>query len=346
MFGVSRALAGPPCRRWLRLGALPFSVLHAVALLSGPPSINLAQAPAPGTGLREGLFQLREMDLHLHAGLELECSLDRWLDLAAADGRRVVMLLDHLELYRKTPEQYRDWLLQHPAFVVRYPMGAAGRKALLADFARARQRRDLLVFTGWEVSEDELDTGTELEALEAVEAVGFHISPRHGRAPPDGRHLIRRARQVKQLQRRLPRPMVLFHPFTMRVEHVERTAQRQGRSLESLTAAEYRFFQPGEQPELAELLRGSSVYIEIALETGACMERPACREAMIADVKPLAEMGVQFTVSTDAHGLRHAKTPFRPESYCGPLGVTPANANTLVRELLALRARKQVIIHR
>lgn len=301
-----------------------------------------AQAPVPGVGAGAALFQLREMDLHLHAGLELETALKQWLDLAVADGRRAVVLLDHLELYRKTPDQYRDWLLQHPAFVVRYPMGIAGHRALLADFAKAAERRDLLVFTAWEVSEDELDTGTEPDALAAVDAVGFHISPRHGRAPPDGRHLIRRARQVKELRKRIPLPMILFHPFTMRVENLERTAQREGRSPASLTAAQYRFFQPGEQRELAELLRGSSVYIEIALETGACLERPACREAMIADVKPLAGMGVQFTVSTDAHGVRHAKTPFRPESYCGPLGVTPANANTLVRELLALRARKQL----
>ena len=299
----------------------------------------LAQPPVPGTGPEAALFQLRQMDLHLHAGLELETGLNSWLDLAVADGRRVVLLLDHLELYRQTPDQYRDWLLQHPAFVVRYPMGIAGHQALLADFAKAAQRRDLLVFTAWEVSEDELDTGMELAPLAMVDAVGFHISPRNGRTPPGGRHLIRRARQIKELQKRVPRPMILFHPFTMRVENLERAAQREGRSPASITAVEYRFFQPGEQRELAEILRGSSVYVEIALETGACMQRPACREAMIADVKPLAGLGVQFTVSTDAHGLRHAKTPFRPEPYCGPLGVTTANTNSLVRELLARRAR-------
>ncbi len=313
---------------------------QSIGLLIGVLSVCSAQGPVPGTGVEAARFQLREMDLHLHAGLELEMDLKQWLDLAVADGRRVIVLLDHLELYRKTPDQYRDWLLQHPAFVIRYPMGMAGHRALLADFAKAGQRRDLLVFTAWEVSEDELDTGAETGALTAVDAVGWHISPRNGRAPPDGRHLIRRARQVKELQKRIPLPMILFHPFSMRVENLERTAQRAGRSRESITAAQYRFFQAGEQRELAEILRGSSIYLEIALETGACLKRPACREAMIADVKPLAEMGVQFTVSTDAHGVRHAQTPFRPETYCGPLGVTPANTNTLVRELLARRARR------
>jgi hypothetical protein len=311
------------------------------ALMIGALGAGFSQAPVPGAGLEAALFQLRQMDLHLHAGLELETDLNRWLDLAVADGRRVVVLLDHLELYRKTPDQYRDWLIQHPAFVARYPLGPAGHQALLADFAQAAaQRRDLVIFTAWEVSEDELDTGSEPAALVLVDALGFHISPRHGSTPPDGRHLIRRARQLRDLQKRVPLPMILFHPFTMRVENLERTAQREDRSIDSITAGQYRFFQPGEQRELAEILRGSSIYIEIALETGRCLERPACREAMIADVKPLAELGVQFTVSTDAHGLRQANTPFPPESYARPLGVTPANTNTLIRELLALRARK------
>ncbi len=293
--------------------------------------IATGQAPPPR-------FQLREMDLHLHAGLERETGLDEWLDLAAADGRRVVLLVDHLELYRMTEQQYRDWLLRHPSITARYPMGPAGRRALLEDFARAAsRRRDLKVFTGWEVSEDELDTGIELEALEMVDAVGFHISPRHGKAAPDGRHLIRRARQVKALQARLKRPMILFHPFTMRVEHLERAALKAGRPVESLTAGQYRFFQPGEQAELAQVLRGTPIYVEIALETGACMARPACREAMIADVRPLAELGIQFTVSTDAHTLQHARRPFRPETYCEPLGISPTNANGLVAELLAQR---------
>jgi hypothetical protein len=279
------------------------------------------------------------MDMHLHAGLELETTLDRWLDWAVSDGRRVVVLLDHLELYRKTAAQYRDWLLQRPAFVIRYPMGPAGHEALFRDFAKARERRDLTVFTAWEVSEDELDTGSEMDVLAQVDLVGWHISPRNGKEPPDGRCLVRRARQVRELQERLPVPMILFHPFTMRVENLERTARREGRPLSSITAAQYRFFQPGEQRELAEALRGRSIYIEIALETGSCLEKPACREAMIADVKPLAEMGVRFTVSTDAHGLPHTQAPFRPELYCAPLGVTPANTNPLVRELLARRAR-------
>jgi hypothetical protein len=41
--------------------------------------------------------------------MEREVDLNSWLEMAAADGRKAVLLLDHLELYRKTPEEYAKW---------------------------------------------------------------------------------------------------------------------------------------------------------------------------------------------------------------------------------------------
>ena len=53
-----------------------------------------------GTGLPSAMFELREMDMHIHAGKEREIPLDQWIDLSVKDGRKVMVLLDHLELYR------------------------------------------------------------------------------------------------------------------------------------------------------------------------------------------------------------------------------------------------------
>jgi hypothetical protein len=64
------------------------------------------------------------------------------------------------------------------------------------------------------------------------------------------------------------------------------------------------------------------------------------REALIADIKPLAEGGVQFTVSTDAHGAAALRAPFGPDKYCTPCAITPRNTNTIIRELLALRTKR------
>src|SRR5690606_5807421 len=116
------------------------------------------------------------------------------------------------------------------------------------------QRKDLLIFKGWEISETELDTGMDLEARRMVEVVGWHISPANGRKAPDGQHLLRRARQVLEAQKQVPVPMILFHPFTMRVENIQRTAKAQGRDPKSITVEEYRFFHGDEQRQFAELL--------------------------------------------------------------------------------------------
>jgi histidinol phosphatase-like PHP family hydrolase len=299
------------------------------------PSISLilalaaAAIPAPA----QLLFEMREMDMHLHAGLECEVSLDAWIDLAVADGRKAIVVLDHLELYRAADRK--------KAFAADYPLAAAGHRALMADFdALIARRKDVLLFKGWEIYEGELDTGVEAEPMRMADVIGWHISPAHGRQPPDGRSLLRRIRQILEIQKQFPVPMVVFHPFTMRVEHIQRKAKAEGRDLKSIGVSEYRFFQPGEQAEAARLLRGSSVYLEIADSQLRDMEDPACREALIADIKPLAEAGVQFTVSTDNHSVASAKRPFRPESHAPLYGVTAANTNGLIRDLLVLRARR------
>jgi hypothetical protein len=294
----------------------------------------------PGSALEPGLFALREMDLHLHSGLERGVPMDDWIDIAAKDGRKVMLVLDHIELYRKSAEEYEAWL-KEKEFPRNYPMGAEGHKAFFADIdRRAADRKDLILFKGWEISETELDEGLEEEPMRMVDCIGWHISPNNGRKAPDGESLIKRAKQVKELQKRFPIPMILFHPFTMRVENLQRTAAKEGRDVKAITVDEYRFFKPGEQDELIAILKGSSIYIEMSKTSGEHWDDAAVREAMIADIKPLADAGVQFTVSTDNHYTRHTEKPFEPDRYCADCGITPVNANTIVRELLAIRAKR------
>jgi len=310
-----------------------------LALTANCASQADANFQLPGQALAPGVFQLRELDLHLHSGMERPVDLQSWIDLAVADGRKVILLLDHLELYRKTPEQYATWR-EKGKFQAQYPVGPEGHKALYADFDSVASRKDVLIFKGWEVSEDELDTGLEMAPLRMADAIGFHISPRNGSTPPNGQTLLKRVRQIKELQKQLPIPMILFHPFPMRIENLQRTAKAKGRDPAKIAVKEYRFFRPGEQQDLILLLKGSSIYIEMNRDTEHYFDDPVCREAFIADILPLAKAGVQFTVSTDNHHLAAAKKPFTPTHYCGPTGVTPACCNTIVRELMALRARR------
>src|SRR5262249_55416048 len=148
----------------------------------------------------------------------------------------------HIELYRKSPVEYEAWRGKG-GFQAKYPLGPAGHRALFADFTAAAERhKNAVIFKGWEVGEDELDTGLELEPMKLADVIGWHISPRSGSKPPDGQTLLRRVRQVKELQKQLPVPMILLHPFPMRLENIRKAAAKTGRDITSIPIEEYRFF--------------------------------------------------------------------------------------------------------
>ncbi len=317
---------------------MPRTIVLLLVLALG---LGAQTTPLPGLAIPDGLFQLHEMDMHLHAGMERAVDMSTWVDLAVKDGRKVLLLLDHIELYRRSQADYDAWRTKSKFFAL-YPLGAAGHRALMTDFDTVARRSDVSVFKGWEVSERELDSGLEDAPLRMADVLGFHISPNNGGAPPNGQTLLKRARQLLEAQKKYRVPMILFHPFPMRFENIQRTARLAGRDVKSITAAEYRFFQPGEQEELIRLLRGSSIYVEMNWDTEGYWANPACREAFIADIKPLAEGGVQFTVGSDSHYLGHMRKQFRPKAWCEPAGVTALNSNTIVRELLAIRAKRVI----
>jgi hypothetical protein len=290
----------------------------------------------------DGQYALSEMDMHLHAGLERRVPLDEWLDLSVAGGRKVVVLLDHLELYAQTPTERESWI-KKDKLPNGYPTGAEGHKAIMADFERAKARKDLVVFRGWEVAEFDLDDGIEEAPLKLAEVIGWHISPNKSGNPPDGKLLLKRIRQIKEVQKKFPVPMIVFHPFTMRIEHIMGDATKAGRDPSSVTVKELRFFHDDEQEQVVRELKGQSIYIEMALESGQCCQNESMRAALIADIKPLADAGVKFTVSTDAHSVANIKAPFHPETYCQPCGITTENANAIITDLMQRRAASAAI---
>jgi histidinol phosphatase-like PHP family hydrolase len=283
----------------------------------------------------DGQYALSEMDMHLHAGLERRVPLDEWLDLAVAGGRKEVVLLDHLELYAQSQAERESWIKKDklPNW---YPIGAEGHKAIMADFERAKARKDLVVFRGWEVAEFDLDDGIEEAPLKMAEVIGWHISPNKSGNPPDGKLLLRRIRQIKQVQKKFAVPMILFHPFPMRLERLLDNGAKPGNPA----AGDLRFFHGNEQEEVIRELKGQSIYIEMSKATEAFWKNDDARAALIADIKPLADAGVKFTVSTDAHSVADIKAPFHPETYCEPCGITAENANALVTDLLQRRATR------
>ena len=322
-------------RPYLALALLSTLAISCVSVVVQFPPPPVCVTPGQDTGNR--LFELKEMDMHLHAGLERQVPLNEWIGLAVADGRKVFVVLDHRELYDMTPEEHAAWI-KKDGLTEWYPTGKEGQRALMNDLARLEDRKDVIAFRGWEIWEGELDEGLDRDAMRLAEVLGWHISP-NSDVGPCGRTLLNRVRQIIEVQREFPVPMIVFHPFSMRIERVQKDATKRGQAVSALSVNDYRFFQPGEQEELIRLLKGKLVYIEIGSGVGHCWKDPIAREALIADIRPLAEAGVQFTVSTDNHILKHAQQPFEPAHYCEALGVTPANTNGIVRELLDLRTK-------
>ena len=301
-----------------------------------------AQEKTTGKSLKEGLFQLNEIDMHVHAGKERPLPLNEWINLFVRDGRKVMLLLDHLELYRMDDKKNKEWIKKNN-FNDWYPDMTTGKYDFIKDISTVESRNDVLTFRGWEIWEGEIEEGLDKQPMKEAEVIGWHISKAawNGKTP-GGKELIIRARQIIGIQKEFPVPMIIFHPFIGRIKAVREAAAKSGRNLSSIKKEEYRYFASAEQKELIEILGGSSVYIEIERGWPAYWDDPIVREAFIEDIRPLAEGGVKFTVSTDAHGTGSFDESYTPELYCKDLGITPENVNTIIRELLAIKAKKNI----
>ncbi|MGB9606013.1 MAG: hypothetical protein ACPL88_09065, partial [Bryobacteraceae bacterium] len=191
-------------------------------------------------------------------------------------------------------------------------------------------------YSGWEVFEGELDTGLEMEALRAVDTLGWHISHYKTQRPPDGAVLIRRAEQLRDLQQRLPVPMVLFHPFTPRLEGLERRGEK-------LDPVNCRYFRGDQLERLTALLEGSDIYTEINyLSLRAYWDRPVTREALIEAIRPLAQAGLRFTLGSDAHTLKHLRDiAFEPHPILEACGITVAHLRPYWLALAEARRKRE-----
>jgi len=293
--------------------------------------------------LQEGMFQLNEIDLHVHAGKERPMPLNEWVDFLVHDGRKVLLLLDHLELYRMGEKEKNDWLTKNK-LKDWYPDLTSSKYQIMKDLSNiSASRKDVLIFRGWEIWEGELDEELEKQPMKEAEVIGWHLSKAawKGKAPM-GKELISRVKQVIEVQKEFPVPMIMFHPFSGHYNAVKEAALKSGRQAASIKKEEYRYFTSEEQQELIGLLKGSSIYMEIEMGWLNLSEDPIVKEAFTEDIRPLVDAGLKFTVSTDAHNQRHMSKPYQPEVYCRSLGVTPENVNTIIRELLAIRAKKSL----
>ncbi|MFA6239978.1 MAG: hypothetical protein WC655_03570, partial [Candidatus Hydrogenedentales bacterium] len=189
------------------IACVMFTALFFFALSNAWADEN-AVSPIPGTSLAPALFQLREMDMHLHCGMERQIPMKEWVDLAVQDGRKAIIILDHIELYRKTPGEFDEWSKKQ-GLSQWYPLGFEGQKAFLDDAASLRTRTDVITFRGWEISETELDETLDAEPMRLAEVIGWHMSPNAPGDAPNGESLIKRIKQIIEAQKQFPVPMIV-----------------------------------------------------------------------------------------------------------------------------------------
>ena len=67
-----------------------------------------AQKNGNNNAAQNQLYQLNQTDLHVHAGKERPLPMKDWIDLFVNDGRKVLLLLDHLELYRMSDKENEE----------------------------------------------------------------------------------------------------------------------------------------------------------------------------------------------------------------------------------------------
>jgi hypothetical protein len=238
--------------------------------------------------------------------------------------------------------EHTAWI-EEKKFTDWYPNLATGKTDFMHEMTEVQKRRDVITFRGWEIWEGEFEEGLEKEPMRDAEVIGWHMSKAawDGKAPT-GKEIIHRARQIINIQKEFPIPMIIFHPFSGHIREVQRAAEAAGRDIAQIKKEEYRYFTAAQQKELIDLLKGSSVYIEIGRAWASLREDPVVWAAFIEDIRPLTDGGLKFTVSTDAHGTRSFDKPFDPEYYCKDLGITLENVNAIVRELLAIRAKRSI----
>jgi hypothetical protein len=139
-----------------------------------------------GTGLPSALFELREMDMHNHSGKERDAPLNKWIDLSVKDGRKVMVILDHLELYRMSTKETKEWT-EERKFQNWYPTATDGHTAQLLSVG-AKEERNIKDYESIIISNEDVKRLIAIFQDRQVDEVPVteiltHVTPVDGRYP-------------------------------------------------------------------------------------------------------------------------------------------------------------------
>ena len=262
----------------------------------------------------------RELDLHVHAGLERVDALERMLAFAEADGRAVCGLLDHAELYGRALPRWGGESLD-----------AADAAPVLPDKATPLERRLEGPHVFYESVREAvaryggpvrfvvgLEVGTELlrelprQWLDGAEFLGICSGLPKGRAW--GEYLADAVRRARGLAG--DRAIIVHHPFRWRLVTLAEEIERNPYAVDPAT-----LFTERDADALAEAARENGAYVEVNVATFQNWARDGCVRMLARRALDwLRERGVAFSLGSDMHAV---PARYSPEEVCEELGVGP-----------------------
>jgi len=276
--------------------------------------------PRAAASSRAGLAP-EAVDCHLHAGLERRETLDVVFRRLREDGRRIVGLVDHAELYVEDPPQWAAAALDEAAgrldvagLSEQYSRRLEGPAAFYraSRESAARFGEGLVVAVGLEVSGDWLDRIPQ-EWLDGADFLGICTSqPRPGR--PWGEHMAELVRRAAARRTRSRMGLVLHHPFRWRILELGRDPAARIPEAAGFTEADARAAADAlsEAGAVAELNFAS--YWQFAKDARLLA---AAKEAF--DL--LREAGARFSIGSDAHAITSLPAPYRPSEAMTAFGI-------------------------
>jgi hypothetical protein len=261
------------------------------------------------------------IDCHIHAGLERHESLEFAFGVLKHDGREIVGLLDHAELYMKTPPTWADLALIESA--QRLDEGSLVdlfRKRLRGPEVFYRQARDAIARygVGMKCAVALEISGASLEKidpgwLDGADYLGICTTQPSGKRSW-GEHMAKLIAAADALRGGRDIGIVLHHPFRWRMLELAASSL-----VDPPRAAG---FTPDDARVTAQALADAGAVAEVNYASYYHLRRfpqliTAAREAF----EVLKEAGATFSLGSDAHWLSSPNFEYEPKTALKEFGV-------------------------
>ena len=296
------------------------------------------------------------IDCHVHAGLERSQTLEAILRYCRDDGREVVGLLDHAELYFDAPPDWAAIGLQYAArriaeidelddMVELYRKRLRGPEVFyrharegIARLAGEEALGGMRLAVGIEICGHSLEAGAVPPGwLDGADFIGICTTQppvEGGTRRPWGEHLARLASLADALRGGRDMGLVLHHPFRWRLYETVREMAKDGPSASPAAIPEAAGFTREDARVAARALADAGAvaeanfasfyagYIQHQLGGGADRAREIVLAAARGAFERLRDAGAKFSIGSDIHAVPREPGVYRPSEMLGMLGLT------------------------